>query len=161
MAMRVKSLAAAGFTCAVLGLSACSGAGASGNGGSGSDDGGGGPTLTITSPADGANVPAPVTLKFTSSQDIGPTDSGKDHVHVVIDGKTNDYTVVTATTYQIPNLAPGRHAIGVTLQHADHSSAGASAQVNVNVTGSGGGGNTGGGDTGGDSGDGGGGYGYP
>lgn len=133
--MNVKTLAAAGLACAALGLSACSGAGAS------SADGGG-PTLTITEPAEGANVQSPVTLKFTSSEDIGPEESGKHHVHVVIDGKTNDYTVVTSTTHQIKDLQPGRHLIGVTLQHADHSPAGASAQVNVNVTGSGGGADT-------------------
>lgn len=138
--MHLKSSAAIALACAALGLSACSGAGAS------STDGGE-PTLTITEPADGATVGLPVTLKFTSSEDIGPEESGKDHVHVVIDGKTNDYTVVTSTTYQIKDLPQGRHRIGVTLQHADHSSAGADAQVSVNVTGSGG--DTGGGDTGG------------
>jgi hypothetical protein len=154
--MRVKALAAAGLGCAVLALSACSGAGASGDGEGGAA--GGGPALTITSPSEGANVQTPVTLEFTSSEEIGPTDTGKHHVHVVIDGKTNDYTVVTSTTHQITDLAPGRHVIGVTLQHADHSPAGASAQVNVNVTGGGGtGGET---DDGGQSGNDGG-YGHP
>ncbi|WP_395103680.1 Ig-like domain-containing protein [Actinomadura sp. SCN-SB] len=158
MAMRVKGLAAAGFACAMLALGGCSGAGDSGDGDAA---GGGGPTLTITSPAEGATVTAPVTLTFTSSEDIGPEESGKHHVHVTIDGKTDDYEVVTSTTHRIDGLTPGRHRIGVTLQHADHSDAGASAQVNVNVAG---GGQTtapsGGGETTAPSG-GGGGYDYP
>jgi hypothetical protein len=149
----------AGLAVAALGLSACGG-GAEAAGG-----GGGGPTLTIEAPAQGADVQSPVTLKFSSSEDIGPEESGKDHVHVVIDGKTNEYTVVTSSPYQIKDLPPGRHTIGVTLQHADHSSAGASAKVDVNVTGGGTGGSDGsdgGGSDGGGSGgsDGGGIYGY-
>ena len=51
-----------------------------------------------------------------------------DHVHVFTDGHTGDYTVVPTTTFQIKTLSPGRHTIGVTLQHADHSPAGAKAQ---------------------------------
>jgi hypothetical protein len=131
---------------AALGLSACGGSSEAASGG------GGGPTLKIESPADGTSVQAPVTLKFSSSEAIGPEDSGKDHVHVVIDGKTNEYTVVTSSPYQIKNLPAGKHTIGVTLQHADHSSAGASAKVDVNVTSGSGGGSGGPG--------GGGGYGY-
>lgn len=145
--MHLKALAAAGLACAALGLSACSGAGASSAGGE--------PTLAITAPAQGADVRLPVTLEFTSSEDIGPEESGEHHVHVVIDGRTNDYTVVTSTTHQIKDLTPGRHVIGVTLQHADHSPAGASAEVNVNVVGGGGDTGDGGGETGGS-----GGYGY-
>ena len=58
---------------------------------------------------------------------------------------------VTSSPFQIKDLPAGRHTIGVTLQHADHSSAGASAKVEVNVTngGSGGGGSDGGGSGGG------------
>lgn len=135
---------AAGLACAVLGLSGCGSNSEAASGDRGK------PRLVITAPGDGASVGVPLTLKFTSSKEIGPEDSGKDHVHVVIDGKTNDYTVVTSTTYQIKSLPMGRHVIGVTLQHADHSPAGASAQIRVNVTG--------GGSSGGSSGSGG--YGY-
>ncbi len=69
-----------------------------------------------------------------------PTDSGKDHVHLFIDGKTQNYKVVTSTRTQVSNLSPGKHTIGVTLQHADHSSAGAKpASVTVTVSGGAGG----------------------
>lgn len=96
------------------------------------------PTLTITSPADDSTVATPITLRFTSSEAIGPTDSGKDHVHLFIDGKEN-YVVVTSTRTQVKDLSPGNHTIRLTLQHADHSPAGASARVTVTVTGGSGG----------------------
>ncbi|GAA4497108.1 hypothetical protein GCM10023191_040090 [Actinoallomurus oryzae] len=149
MATYIKMLTATGLACTVLGLSGCGPDSQASSGNAGK------PTLSIQAPSDGANVELPITLKFTTSEDIGPTDSGKDHVHVFVDGKTNEYTVVTSTTYQIKSLPMGRHIIGVTLQHADHSPAGASAQVSVNVTG----GSSGGGSS--DStGGGNGGYGY-
>jgi hypothetical protein len=153
--MNIKILTATGLACAALGLSGCGSSSSAASGGTSGSK----PTLTITAPSDGADVQLPVTLKFTTSKEIGPEESGKDHVHVVIDGKTNDYTVVTSTTYQIKSLPMGRHVIGVTLQHADHSPAGANAQVTVNVTGGGSsGGNDGGSGTGGSGGSGG--YGY-
>jgi hypothetical protein len=135
---------------ALLGAAAC-GANASGN-----TAGSGEPKVTITSPHDGATVTVPFTLEFTTSVPIGPTDSGQDHVHVFADGQTNNYEVVTAPRATINDLSPGEHTIGVTLQHADHSPAGAQAQVKVTVTG---GGSPGGG-SGGGSGSGSGGYGY-
>ncbi len=106
---------------------------------SGSSSGGGGPTLKITSPSDAATVSVPFTLTFTSSEPIGPTDSGKDHVHLFVDGKINDYEVVTSTQTEVKNLSPGEHTIGVTLQHADHSPVGARAEITVTVTGGSGG----------------------
>lgn len=123
---------------ALVATAACGSAGAN----SGGADSGGSPKLTITSPADGATVALPISLAFTSSVPLGPTDSGMDHVHVFTDGHTGDYTVVPTTTFQIKNLSPGRHTIGVTLQHADHSPAGAKAQVTVVVSGTGSGGAT-------------------
>jgi hypothetical protein len=106
---------------------------------SGSSSGGGGPTLQVTSPSDAATVRVPFTLTFTSSEQIGPTDSGKDHVHLFVDGKTNNYEVVTSTQTEVKDLSPGKHTIGVTLQHADHSPAGAEAEITVTVTGGSGG----------------------
>ena len=98
--------------------------------------------LTITSPPDGSTVPLPINLAFTTNVPLGPPDSGMDHVHVFTDGHTGDYTVVPTTTFQIKDLSPGRHTIGVTLQHADHSPAGAKAQVTIVVSGIGPGGAT-------------------
>ena len=109
------------------------------NGYSGSSSGGSTPTLKITLPAAGASVTMPFTLTFTSSEPIGPTGSGKDHVHLVVDGHTGNYQVVTSTRTQVKSLSPGKHSIRLTLQHADHSSAGAKAQITVIVTGGSGG----------------------
>lgn len=134
MAARLKMLMAAGG--ALVALAGCGGGSeAAGESGSG---GGGKPTLKIDSPANGANVKGNVEVKFTPSVPIGKEDTGKDHVHFVVDGKTDEYTVVRSSPYTVPNLAPGKHTIAITLQHADHSPAGANAEISVNVTGPGG-----------------------
>jgi hypothetical protein len=91
------------------------------------------PAVTITSPQAGAKVGSAFPVKFQTSVPIGALESGKDHVHVVVDGDTNNFTVVTAHQTMVKNLSPGKHTIGVTLQHADHSSAGAQDQVTVMV----------------------------
>ena len=140
--LRLSALAAAGMLLAACGMGGGGGAyGGSGAGGgagaAASPSGGGKPKLTILTPKDGATVTAPVKLTYNTNVPIGPTDSGKDHVHVFLDGKTQDYTVVPMTTYMVKNLPSGKHTIGVTLQHADHSPAGASAQVTVTVKGGG------------------------
>jgi hypothetical protein len=145
-------------------LSGCGGssdAASDGQGSSGQGSGaqqGGSSALTITEPKEGATVTLPFTVKYTSSQTLGPTDSGKDHVHVFLDGDKSEYTVVTANTYQIKNAPAGKHVVDVTLQHADHSPVGPTAKVTVNITGAGTGGDTGGGSGGYDYGSGGDGY---
>jgi hypothetical protein len=121
----------------LIGVAALLAAAACGsNGSTGSSSGGSGkPRLQITSPANGATVKTPFTLTFTTNQAIGPTDSGKDHVHLIIDGKTSNYQVVTTTRTQVKDLSPGTHMIGITLQHADHSPVGPESQITVTVTG--------------------------
>jgi hypothetical protein len=141
-----KVIPALAATAALALLGACGGSGdqaattteAGGSGGSGSDDGG---AIKIMSPKDGADVTSPVTLKFDAG-DIGPTDSGKDHVHIFVDGKETDYTVVTKSPFKVTGLSKGKHTINITKQHADHSPAGPKADITVNVTG----GSTSGGD---------------
>lgn len=119
---------------AAVALSAC---------GSSSDDvssggsGGGGEKVTIASPADGASVQAPFMLKWDSTVPLGPTDTGKDHVHVYVDGNSNDYTVVGANQFRIKGLSPGKHKVEISLQHADHSPVGPKSAITVNVTGGG------------------------
>ena len=142
-----------GTTFMLVALAGCAGSSkAESDGqGSGGQQGGSG-AVTITAPKDGADVTAPVTVTFTTKTSIGPTDSGKDHVHVFLDGKKDEYTVVTSSPYTIKNIPAGKHVINVTEQHADHSPAGPSTQITVNVTG--------GGSSGGDTGGGGGGYDY-
>jgi hypothetical protein len=119
--------------------------------------GGQGDKLAITSPADGATVSAPFTLTWRSPVPLGPPDSGKDHVHVYVDGHENDYTVVGGTRFQVKDLSPGKHEVDIALQHADHSPVGPEDSIHVTVSGSGSSGPTDGStdDSGGD-----GGYGY-
>jgi hypothetical protein len=106
------------------------------SGGSGSSE-----QITVTSPEDGAEVTMPLTLKFDAG-DIGPEETGKDHVHIFVDGKESDYTVVTENTFEIEGLSEGEHSINITKQHADHSPTGDETEITVDVTG---------GDTGGDT----------
>jgi hypothetical protein len=89
--------------------------------------------LTITSPEDGAEVTSPFTLEFDAG-DIGPEETGKDHVHIFVDGEESDYTVVTENTFEIEGLSAGEHTINVTKQHADHSPTGDEAEITVDVT---------------------------
>jgi hypothetical protein len=109
--------------------------------GSGSDEtsgaSSGGEKVTITSPSDGDNVDVPFMLKWDSTVPLGPPDSGKDHVHVYVDGKTNDYTVVGGTEFQVKGLSPGKHTVEISLQHADHSPVGPESEISVTVGGGG------------------------
>lgn len=115
---------------ALMLLAACgstSGAGASGDS----------PEVTITSPSDGAGVGSSFEVTWDTNVDLGEPDTGRDHVHVFVDGHANDYTVVGGNQFTIQGLSPGEHTVNVTLQHADHSSAGAEDEVDVNVGASG------------------------
>ena len=106
--------------------------------------------LTITSPKDGATVQVPFTLTWDSGVPLGPPDSGKDHVHVYVDGRDNDYTVVGGTRFRMKDLSPGEHEVEVSLQHADHSPVGPEASIEVTVAGGGSGGSDSPEDSGGD-----------
>jgi len=147
-------MGAAFLAAALAGCGGSSDAASDGQGSGGEGAGGqqGSSALTITEPKNGANVTLPFTVKYTTTESIGPTDSGKDHVHVFLDGKSDEYTVVTAMSHQIKNAPAGQHEVDVTLQHADHSPVGPTAKITVNVTGGGSGGD--------DTGGGGGGYDY-
>jgi hypothetical protein len=94
--------------------------------------------VTITSPADGATVQVPFKLAWDSTVPLGPPDTGKDHVHVYVDGDESDYTVVGGTTFQVKDLAPGEHTVEISLQHADHTPVGPTSEVTVTVEGGGG-----------------------
>lgn len=161
----VPSIIGVGFLAAALaGCGGNSDAASDGQGSGGGQAAGGqqgSSALTITEPKNGATVTLPFTVKFTTSEQLGPTDSGKDHVHVFLDGKKNEYTVVPTNSYEIKNAPSGQHEVDVTLQHADHSPVGPTAKIMVNVQGGssgGSGGSTGGGGGGYDYGSGGGGY---
>jgi hypothetical protein len=131
--MRRRTAYTALLSIALLGAAACGQDPA--NPGTNSGGGGTGPTVTIMSPANGASVNQPFMLQFSTSEKLGKINTGLDHVHVFADGKADQYTVVSTSPFEIKNLTPGQHTIGVTLQHADHSSAGAGAEITVMVTG--------------------------
>ncbi|MFI8523132.1 hypothetical protein ACIGB8_01710 [Promicromonospora sukumoe] len=126
----------------------------SGSSGSG---GGGGMTLKITSPDAGATVEVPFTVDLSSSVPLGPTDSGKHHVHVFFDGDDQQYLVVEGDSVQVTDLPAGEHEIDASLRNADHSAAGVETHIDVTVgsAGSGGSGSSGDSSTGGMEGDGG------
>ncbi|MFI2365422.1 hypothetical protein [Promicromonospora sp. NPDC019610] len=143
---------AAGAAFSVLLLAGCgtgggSGGGYGGGGGDqGNDSGGaaGGMTLEITSPKDGATVETPFTVDLSSSEDLGPTESGKHHVHVYFDGDDQEYLVVEGDSVEVTDLPEGEHEIDASLRNADHSAAGVETQINVTVGSGASGGETGG-----------------
>lgn len=126
----------AGGAVAVLAAGLLAGCGNTSATGSGS--GGGAPSLTITSPSEGDTVGGTFTVKWDANVQLGDPETGRDHVHVFVDGNANDYTVVGGDSFQVTGLSPGEHTVDVTLQHADHSRAGAEDQVDLTVSGSGG-----------------------
>jgi hypothetical protein len=102
--------------------------------------GGGGPDVSIAAPDDGASLSVPFTVEVSSSEELGPTDTGAHHVHLFFDGNEDEYEVVESDSIEIDDLDSGDHTIGVSLRNADHSAAGAEAEISVTVTGGGGGG---------------------
>lgn len=108
------------------------------SGGSGGS-GGSSPGLAITGPADGATVDSTFEVAWDSDEELGEPETGLHHVHVFVEGDSEDYTVVGGNEVELSGLEPGSHTVTVTLQHADHSPAGAEDEVDVTVSGAGGG----------------------
>jgi hypothetical protein len=98
---------------------------------------GDGVSVSIESPADGDEVKTPLEVEVTSSEPLGPTDSGRHHVHLFFDGNSDEYQGVEDTSFVVEELPAGEHTIEVSLRHADHSDAGASDSVTVTVAGTG------------------------
>ena len=105
-------------------------------------------SVAIASPAKDSKVTVPFTVKVDAGVPLGPTQSGKHHVHLWFDNDANNYAVVESNTVDIkPGLkalsgkmlqvSPGEHTIHVSLRNANHSAAGAEAETKVDVTGSG------------------------
>jgi hypothetical protein len=107
--------------------------------------GGGSSSLSITEPAKQATVSLPFTVKVDAGVDLGPTESGKHHVHLWFDKDAENYLVVesdaatitsgmTATlTGKALGLAPGEHVIHVSLRNANHSAAGVETELPVQI----------------------------
>ncbi|MFD7022459.1 hypothetical protein [Promicromonospora sukumoe] len=113
-----------------------------GSGSSSGSGGGGGITLKITSPDDGATVDVPFTVDLSSSVPLGPTESGKHHVHVYFDGEDQQYLVVEGDSVQVTDLPAGEHEIDASLRNADHSAAGVETHIDVTVGAAGSGGSS-------------------
>ena len=105
-----RAAAAAVATVPLLGLLAACG---------GSSSGSGSPTLDITSPANGAHVGSAFPVTWHASVSLGAPDTGRDHVHVFVDGHANDYTVVGGDQFMLKGLTPGKHTVDVRLSEAD------------------------------------------
>ena len=106
--------------------------------GTSSAAGGNGPTLTISSPADAANVSEPFTLKLDASVALGDPTTGDDHVHLCFDGASCDsgnYQLVYGDSAQVQGLSAGQHTIEASLRHADHTAVGPTDSITVTVTG--------------------------
>jgi hypothetical protein len=85
--------------------------------------------------ANGATVTVPFTIKVKSSVPLGPTESGRHHVHIWFDANENDYQVVESDSLEVTNLPAGQHTVHVSLRNANHSPAGADTQTMVVVGG--------------------------
>lgn len=114
---------------AVLLLAAACGAEAGG----GPGGGGGELSLDITMPSDGAQLQVPFTVQLSSSVALGPTDTGKHHVHIYYDGDEQEYDVVESDSFEVTELSPGKHTIVASLRNADHSDTGVESEVEVMV----------------------------
>jgi hypothetical protein len=132
-----RKLAVTASAVALVSAAGCAGGASQGSSGGSAQDqsasSSNAASVTITSPKNAAKVGTSFPVMFKTSVPIGALDTGEDHVHVVVDGNTNDFTVVTAHKTMVTNLSPGKHTVGITLQHADHSAAGAQDQVTVMV----------------------------
>jgi hypothetical protein len=96
--------------------------------GTGANAGGSnGLSVRIASPADGATVSEPFTVKLDASVPLGNPSTGDHHVHLCFDGKSCDaeYTLVYGNSIPVKGLSPGTHTIEASLRNADHSNAGA------------------------------------
>lgn len=101
-------------------------------------------SVSIASPANGAKVSVPFTVKLDSSVPLGDPSTGEHHVHLCFDGASCDsqYMLAYGNSVQVSNLAPGSHTIVASLRNADHTAAGPTATITVTVTGAGGAGST-------------------
>jgi hypothetical protein len=96
-----------------------------------------GDSLNFSSPADGANVSDPFTVKFDATVPLDDPSTGEHHVHLCIDAADCDveseYALVYGDTFEVSGLSPGEHTIEASLRNADHTDAGPSDEIKVIV----------------------------
>jgi hypothetical protein len=132
--MRLK-LALGAAAALMATLTACGGTANSAGGDSGL-------SVTVVEPVSGATVAVPFTVKVDSNVPLGPTESGKHHVHIWFDDNEAAYLVVESNTVQITDAPAGQHTMHVSLRSANHSPAGAEATTPVTIGGGAPGGGT-------------------
>jgi hypothetical protein len=98
-------------------LTACSGS-------EGTAANGGDLSLSIVEPVSGATVAVPFSVKLESSVPLGPTESGRHHVHIWFDNNEAEYVIVESDSVQITDAPAGQHTMHVSLRNANHSPAG-------------------------------------
>ncbi|MEX1046117.1 MAG: hypothetical protein WD757_06525 [Actinomycetota bacterium] len=120
----------------LLATAACRNASQGGTAGQGSGAGGQS-QLIITSPTEGQEVSNPVHLVMVvNGAEIGPTDTGKMHIHVYYDD-SSEYEVVESTAADL-KVPAGTKQIRVVLADANHNETDVSTSVRVSVAGTGG-----------------------
>ncbi len=127
--MRTRKIAAgAALLLAAAALAACGDDESASTGGSG-----GGMAVTVLEPAAGADVSVPFTVKLDSSVPLGPSESGRHHVHIWFDDDEDNYLIVESETTEISAAPTGEHVMHVSLRNANHSAAGVEANTRVVV----------------------------
>lgn len=84
-------------------------------------------SVTITTPADGATLTA--NTEHTLSYEVNPGDNG-DHVHIYVDDK-EDILRELKGDYILPELAPGKHTIGIKVVNKNHTPTGLEQSITV------------------------------
>ena len=88
------------------------------------------PSITILSPANGANVSLPFNVSFeVKNWQVG---NGTQHVHKIVDGAAGEGVYSTAPL-AFNSLSTGSHTIKLALANADHTQSEYFDQIQVNV----------------------------
>jgi hypothetical protein len=130
MTMHIRNIAAAAVLVLAGGLVACGGEENAGGDGGGA---GGGLALTVLEPAAGADVSVPFTVTVDTSVPLGPSESGRHHVHIWFDDDEDNYLIVESDTTRVNAAPTGAHVMHVSLRNANHSAAGVEATTRVVV----------------------------
>lgn len=124
----LRRLAPAAAAVLMATLTACSG--------SDSTTGDGGDlSLSIIEPVSGATVAVPFSVRLESSAPLGPTESGKHHVHIWFDDNEAKYVIVESDVVQITEAPAGQHTMHVSLRNANHSPAGTEVTAPLTIGG--------------------------
>jgi hypothetical protein len=84
-----------------------------------SSGGSGDPSVSITSPADGAEVGTSFDVEMALGFEIGEPETGNQHIHLHFDG-SDEYDIVYTDTHTA-ELEPGEHTVVAVVANADHS----------------------------------------